>query len=69
MSETLPTASSNIRLEYTFYSLGKRVQAQIVDQKLECANIHALGDREGMEFSLRAQHLTFTRDKTLYSLK
>ena len=68
-NKILPTTSDNAQLEYAFYSLGKRVQARIADQKLECADICTLGDREGMEFSLRAQHLTFTQDITLYLLK
>ena len=47
----------------------KKVQARVANQKLECANICALGDKENMEFSVRAQYLTFTSEKTLYSLK
>ena len=69
MIETLPTASSDIRLDYAFYSLRKKVQARVVNQKLECVNIRTLRDRESTEFSLKAQYLTFTWEMTLYSLK
>ena len=67
--ETLPTASTDTQLDYAFYSLRKGVQARITDQKLECANIGELGDKESMEFSLRAQYLTLAWETMLYSLK
>ena len=53
-NKTLPTASTDTQLDYAFYSLRKGVQARVTDQKLECANIRALGDKENTEFSLRA---------------
>ena len=68
-SEILPAANDNIQLEFTFYSLGKKVRAMMLDQKLRCSDIWALGSRDKTDFSLRAQYLTFTRDATLYSLK
>ena len=68
-SETLPTASTDTQLDYTFYSLRKGVQAGLTDQKLKCVNIQALGDKENTDFSLRAQYLTFAWETTLYSLK
>ena len=40
-----------------------------MDQKLECANICALGDMENTEFSLRAQYLTLAEETMLYSLR
>ena len=40
-----------------------------MDQKLECANICALGDKENTDFSLRAQYLTFAWETILHSLK
>ena len=68
-NETLPAASTDAQLDYAFYSLRKGVQAQVIDQKLECANIRALGDKENSDFSLRAQYFTFAWETTLYSLK
>ena len=68
-SEALPAASTDTQLDYAFYSLRKGVRVRVTDQKLECANIRALGDKENMEFSLRAQYLTFAWETTLYSLK
>ena len=47
----------------------KKVQARVANQKLECRNIRALGDKENMEFSVRAQYLMFASETTLYSLK
>ena len=54
-SEILPAASTDTQLDYAFYSLRKGVQARITDQKLHCTNVPALGDKESMEFSLRAK--------------
>ena len=68
-SEILPAASTDTELDYAFYNLRKGVQARIMDQKLECANIRALGDKESMEFCLRAQYLTLAWETTLYSWK
>ena len=42
---------------------------RVTDQKLECANICELGDKENTEFSLRAQYLTFNWETMLYLLK
>ena len=53
-NKTLPAASTDAQLDYAFYSLRKGVQARVMDQKLECANIRALGDEEHTEFSLWA---------------
>ena len=38
-SEILPAANNNIKLEYAFYSLGKKVRALMADQKLRCSDI------------------------------
>ena len=68
-SEILPATDNNIRLEFSFYSLRKKVQALMANQKLRCGDIHALGSQDKTDFSLQAQYLTVARGATLYSLK
>ena len=68
-NEVLPAASMETQLDYAFHSLRKKIQARITDQKLDCANVRALGDKARAEFSLRAQYVTLAWETTLYSLK
>ena len=51
-SKILLTASDNVQLEYVFYSLRRKVQAQVADQELGCPNICALGNKDRTDFSL-----------------
>ena len=68
-SEILFAASVNLKLEYAFYTLGKRFCTLAADQKLSCLDIRALGNTDKPDTSLQAQYLTFARGETLYSLK
>ena len=68
-SKILLAAGTDTQLDYAIHSLRMGVQARRMDQKLESANIRALGDKESLEFSLRAQYLTLAWETTLHSLK
>ena len=69
VSEVMPAASMETRLDYAFHSLRKEIQARMTDQKLDCANVLALGDEAKAEFGLSAQYVTLAAETTLYSLK
>ena len=68
-SEVLPAASMETQLDYAFHSLRKEIQARITDQKLDCANVCALGDEARAEIGLKAQYITLAWEMMLYSLK
>ena len=68
-SEVPPAASTDTQLDYAFYSLRKGVQARITDPKLECVKTRVQGNQGNMEFSSKAQYLTWAGETMLYSLR
>ena len=66
-SEIPLAASTDTQLDYAFYSLRKGVQARTMDPKLECVKARVRGNQGNMEFSSKAQYLTWARETMLYS--
>ena len=62
-SEILFAASVSLKLEHTFYMLGKRFRTLSADQKLSCLDILALGNTDKPNTILQAQYLTFLERK------
>ena len=52
--EILPTTEDNIQLEFAFYSLRKKVQALMADDKLKCGDTRAMGSQDKIDISLQA---------------
>ena len=69
VDEVLPAASTDLRLDYAFYKLGKTVETWMVDQKLGCPDIRTWEEGTGTEVSLRARQVILAGETSLYSLK
>ena len=67
--EVLPAASTDLRLDYTFYKLGKTVEIWMADQKLGCPGIWTWEEGTGTEVSSRARQVILAGETSLYSLK
>ena len=67
--EVLPAASTDLRLDYAFYKLGKTVEIWMADHKLGCPGIRTWEEGTETEVSSRARRVILAGETFWYSLK
>ena len=67
--EVLPAASTDLRLDYAFYKLGKIAEGWMAGQKLDCPGIRTWEGGTETEVSSRARRVILAGETSWYSLK